>query len=81
MRICGLGAIAICYRRTRKGWHVIIFGDFQRTLTPAETVALQFCLGSDNRRETLNLMRVLNLKGKSEWESKRWNLLFKEKIT
>lgn len=81
LRLCGLRARSIQYQRTRKGWHVIIFGKLRRRLSPAEIVALQFCLGSDRRRETLNLMRVLKLDGKSDWEAKRWNLMFSEKIT
>ena len=65
LRIVGLRAENYCYRRTRKGWHVIVRVQLRRRLTPAEIVALQFCLGSDGRRETLNLMRVLSLRSAS----------------
>lgn len=80
LRIVGVGIREMCYRRTRKGWHVILRLQFYRTFSAAEIVALQFCLGSDRRRETLNLMRVLSMRNKSEWERQRFNLLFREKI-
>jgi hypothetical protein len=49
---------------------------WDRLLSPAETVAIQTALGSDYRRETYNLARVLAGGG----DDPRWNLLFDFKI-
>lgn len=68
---------AIRYDRTRHGWHVII--ELPRALDKAATVALQAILGSDPRRETLNLMRALNTRW-DDFNECRWNILFREKI-
>ena len=81
LHIIGLRARWIHYERTRRGWHVRIRLEYP--LLPAETVALQFALGSDKRRETLNLMRVFWLarkEHKAKW-SKRWNILYERKVT
>jgi hypothetical protein len=80
-RLVGVRPACVEYFRTRKGWHLWI--RLQRPLEPAERVALQAVLGSDPRRETLNLMRVLairrnNIRG--HWRT-RWNLLFSTKLT
>jgi hypothetical protein len=72
-----LGSISprwVRYDRTRRGWHVVI--KLSRSLTPVETVALQAVLGSDSRRESLNLMRVLHGGG----GDKRWNILYSRKL-
>lgn len=61
---------------TRKGWHVIIKWD--KKMLPAEIVALQSVLGSDRRRETLNLMRVMSEFG-PEGDA-RWNILYSGKL-
>lgn len=58
--IAGLKVVSIMDRRTKKGWHRVI--RLRQRLSPAETVALQAILGSDRRRENLNLMRVLSLR-------------------
>jgi len=53
-------------------------------MLPAELVAFQACCGSDQRRETLNLMRVLAIRKTpitSPFWRDRWNLLFSEKLT
>ena len=64
------------YDRTRHGWHVVI--QLPRAIHPAATVALQAILGSDPRRETLNLMRALaEPKGLG---ASHWNILFREKL-
>jgi hypothetical protein len=73
----------IILERTRHGWHVI-FRVLEK-LTPAETVALQSCCGSDGRREALNLMRALSLRmkrcyGVTPYWRKRWNILFAGKV-
>lgn len=69
-------------QRTRKGWHIIIV--FDRELLPPEIIALQAILGSDLKREALNMTRWLGVRSKYNklpkfWQN-RWNLLFKEKI-
>jgi hypothetical protein len=64
----------VCYERTARGWHVVI--GLSISITPIETVALQAILGSDPRRESLNLMRVLYGGG----SDKRWNILYKRKL-
>lgn len=87
----GLSPRSICCQRSNKGWHyTITLKPDQRIFRRAsglpsriETVALQFALGSDRKRETLNLMRVLALGRVSNkrWESAKWNLLFREKLS
>lgn len=47
-------------------------------MLPAEIVALQAVLGSDRRRETLNLMRVMSEFGPEG--NKRWNILYRSKL-
>jgi hypothetical protein len=59
--------------KTARGWHIVIC--WNRFFTPLEIVALQLALGSDIQRETYNLARVMSGK-----KSRRWNLLFKEKL-
>ena len=66
------------YSRTRKGWHVLIAHNGR--CTPSEIVACQFALGSDPRRETLNLMRVLRIRTAPRFWRKRFNLLYSEKL-
>lgn len=73
-RLLGIRPISIRLDRTRRGWHMVIRCD--RCFTPVEKVALQAVLGSDARRESLNLMRVINGHG----GDKRWNVLYREKL-
>lgn len=77
-RIVNLKPECIRYDRTARGWHVVI--DWDRELSPAETVALQAVLGSDIRREALNLSRILSPGAKTKRGAERWNLLFKGKL-
>lgn len=81
LRTCQLTPQWIEMRRTRKGWHVVI--RLHRPLQPAEQVAVQAVLGSDRRREGLNLMRVLCMRrvGASEFWQARWNVLFMKKLS
>lgn len=77
-RILSLRPLWIRYDpSTRKGWHVII--QWNRRMAPAEIVALQAVLGSDRRRETLNLMRVMG--GLPKEAGGRWNILYSAKLT
>lgn len=83
MRIVGIRIRergAILYERSRHGWHVII--PTKERLIPSETVALQLAMGSDGRREALNLMRALAIRcyGVTEYWKKRFNILFDGKI-
>jgi hypothetical protein len=81
LRMCGLHVQYMRDDRTRKGWHRII--KVREKLSPAELVALQACLGSDRRREGLNLMRLLRTRkrGLSNFERGRWNILYSRKLT
>jgi hypothetical protein len=80
LRTIGLRPAWVRTDRTRRGWHVII--RLTRALLPAETVAVQTLLGSDSRRESLNLMRAMSVarnKPSKFWRG-RWNLLFSYKL-
>lgn len=80
LRTLGLRARWCSYRRTRHGWHLELAIDF--ALTPSEQVAAQAILGSDPRREKMNLRRAISLrvhKHPAFWR-KRWNILFDKKL-
>jgi hypothetical protein len=80
LRTIGLRPQWLRTDRTRRGWHVII--KLTRSLLPAETVAVQALLGSDSRRESLNLMRAISVQRRDPgafWR-RRWNLLFTYKL-
>jgi hypothetical protein len=80
-RIVGVSPLWIAYRRTNRGWHVILY--LRDHLHAAECIAFQACLGSDRRREALNLMRVLAIRrtpiSDPFWRT-RWNLLYERKL-
>lgn len=80
LRAVALRPLWIEYNRTNRGWHAII--RLPEPVRPAEQVALQAVLGSDRRRELLNIMRVLSIrqKGASPYWQARWNLLFSGKL-
>lgn len=64
------------YRRTRRGWHVII--TVRQRVTPFCVVAVQAILGSDWRRETFNLVRVRTMRARRLprfWRD-RFNVLY-----
>jgi len=74
--ILGICPESIRYDRTRHGWHVVIM--LPVALEKTAIVALQAILGSDPRRETLNLFRALS----TVWDTfreERWNILFQYK--
>lgn len=81
LRSLGLRPVWIKLRRSRRGWHVVIRLRGP-ALNPLAIVALQAVCGSDARRETLNLMRVLNIErhGASQFWRARWNILYREKV-
>jgi hypothetical protein len=80
LRLCGLHVIRMRDDRTRKGWHRII--TLRESLSPCEIIALQAVLGSDRRRENLNLMRYMRTRdyGMSKYQGKRWNILYARKL-
>lgn len=80
LRILGIRARWINYSRSRHGWHIIIALNCK--LHIVETIAAQSILGSDAKREALNLMRARAIaKGRySKWAIKRFNLLFSQKL-
>lgn len=80
-RIVGVRPMWIEYRRTQNGWHVVLV--LRDRLERAEIVALQALCGSDKRRETLNLMRVLAIRRTpitDPFWQQRWNLLYSRKL-
>lgn len=80
LRAVGLRPGAIEYRRSRRGWHVVV--PVNAALLPAEQVALQAVMGSDSRRELLNAMRVISIRRRGArpfWRA-RWNLLYARKL-
>lgn len=79
-RIVGLRPIWIRTDRTRKGWHVVI--RLRQSLSNAEIVAAQAIMGSDNRREALNLMRAIAIRQRDPGPTfrDRWNLLYENKL-
>jgi hypothetical protein len=79
LRVIGIHAVWISYTRSRHGWHLEV--RINAKLTPAEQVAAQMALGSDIRRETMNLRRAINLRlNPSRFWSKRFNILYEKKL-
>jgi len=74
LRVLGIKYRWILLEKTYKGWHATIRLD--RALSPSEMVALQFAIGSDKRRETLNLRRAICAR---RWHP-RMNILFERKL-
>ena len=81
----GLQALAILSELAHSGFAVTVQSmdgtllfSWERRFLPIEHVAIQAILGSDFRRETLNLMRVLSEpRGAGR---KRWNILYEHKL-
>lgn len=81
LRIVGSYPEALCYKRTARGWHLIIVFPRQ-CMEMAELVTLQAVLGSDPMREALNLMRTIQMrkyKLPAYWQS-RSNILYDYKV-
>lgn len=75
LAILGLTEVSIDSRRSHSGGrHWVV--EIRERLDPIQIVAIQACMGSDLKRETMNLGRVL--RGRTDPE---WNLLFDRKIT
>ena len=77
--ITGLSVEWIRWDRTQHGWHVTI--QVRQKLTLAETIAAQAILGSDTKREMLNLARCISLRKRPSryWEA-RANILYSRKV-
>jgi hypothetical protein len=80
LRLIGIKPTSLRYERTRHGWHVIL--THATKLSAAETVALQCVLGSDRKREALNLMRALAIaRGRyPRFWIRRFNILYRGKL-
>lgn len=84
LRLVGLRPRAgiICMERTRRGWHVIV--PLTEKLPDAEMIALQLCMGDDQRRGALNLMRVRGMRRKCYGVTPHWwrrsNILYGGKL-
>lgn len=63
--------------KTKHGYHLVIV--WSETLSKAETVAIQAILGSDYKRELLNLMRVRS-KAKGKFCEQFWNILYDHRL-
>jgi hypothetical protein len=76
-RTLGIEPIAIELKRSSsgKGWHMIV--TWNRDFSHTGTVYLQYLLGSDPKRESFNLQRVLS--GGTEGRDD-WNILFERKV-
>lgn len=80
-RIVGLRPVRIRTDRTTRGWHVLVWLD--KRLTSGELACLQSLCRSDWKREALNLMRIVSIRRgriRDGFWSKRWNLLYAEKL-
>lgn len=77
-RIVGFGIKSVHVYRSQsgKGRHYVIETD--REWSDLEIVCLQSIMGSDIKRETLNLARVIN--SGNGGRSNRWNVLYNRKI-
>lgn len=80
IRLLGLRVRSIRDDRTVKGWHRVI--SVLEALSPLELVAIQATLGSDRRRENLNLLRIMRTRatGFSPFQERRWNILYRTKL-
>jgi hypothetical protein len=79
-RIMGINPSTICYKRTRRGWHIAIV--FLEEFTEIELIALQAIFESDPMREALNFMRYRESKGRDVpkfWKD-RSNILYSKKL-
>jgi hypothetical protein len=75
-RLVGFRVKWIRCDRTRHGWHLVVA--LSRPLPALAVVACQAIIGSDYRRESLNLMRCLSRP--SAARERYWNILFDKKL-
>ncbi len=79
-RIIDISPVAVCYKRTRRGWHIAI--TFLERFTAIELIAIQAIYGDDPMRGALNFMRYWQSKGKKVpkfWRD-RSNILYQKKL-
>ena len=69
-----VGDIPVFPSSSGKGYHVIV--KLKENIPDIVAVAIQSLAGSDYKRESFNLLRVLSKKFKNS----EWNVLFKRKI-
>lgn len=79
-RVIGLLPTSVCYKKTRRGWHLAV--TFAEKFTDVELIAIQAMLGDDSFRVSLNFMRYWQSKGKKvpEFWKKRSNILYRKKL-
>lgn len=75
-RYCQAKVVYFRLDKTENGWHAII--RFDRKLPRLAIVACQAILGSDPKREMLNLSRALQ--PMNRFSMFRWNILFASKL-
>jgi hypothetical protein len=77
--VCGLTPQWVRWDKTAHGWHVTI--KVRQKLTLSETIAAQAILGSDRKREMLNLARCISIRKRpSRYWEQRANILYESKI-
>lgn len=76
LRLLDLVPLWVREDRTNKGVHVVLA--LRRAFKPVESLCLQAVLGSDPRREALNLYRVLRTPVGMGF--RRWNVLYSYKL-
>jgi hypothetical protein len=64
---------------TAKGYHIVL--EIEEPLEPLAIVLVQALCGSDLRRETFHMARVLKLSDAPTFWQTRWNVLYEEKLT
>lgn len=77
-RITGLHPHAICYSRSKRGWHVVAL--IMEKLNRMERVAMENILGDDSMRGALNFSRARVPIINKFWRQ-RWNILYDYKVT
>jgi malate synthase len=63
---------------TARGYHIVL--EIEEPLEPLSIVLVQALCGSDLRRETFNMARVLKLSDAPLFWQSRWNVLYSEKL-
>jgi hypothetical protein len=78
METLGFTLLGVRTYKTRRGCHRLV--RIAESLSPLEIVAVQCLCGSDLRRETFNMARVLMLPSAPAFWHNRWNVLYREKL-
>lgn len=74
----GFTLVGVKTFKTKKGFHRMV--RLAEILSPLEVVLVQALCGSDLRRETFNMARVLMLPDAPKFWHSRWNVLYSEKL-